>query len=114
MKNFAPGYTVKNRAIGGTITSYWTEHLADVLTAESPDTVLLYCGSNDINNGILEEDIIANVSQCYKIVRVPGGSLLRLFEFTENWATPLYMITVCNKYKLKHLFNFFGNKLAML
>ena len=50
------------------MTPYWAGHLADVLTAESPDTVLLYCGSNDINNGILEEDIIANVSQCCKIV----------------------------------------------
>ena len=68
MKDFALGYTVKNRAIGGTTTSYWTEHLADVLTAESPNAVLFYCGSNDINNGVLEENIIANVSQCYKIV----------------------------------------------
>ena len=63
MKNFAPGYTVKNRAIGGTITSYWTEHLADVLTAESPNAVLFYCGRNDINNGVLEENIIENESQ---------------------------------------------------
>ena len=86
MKDFAPGYTVKNRAIGGTITSYWMEHLADVLTAESPDTVLLYCGSNDINNGILEEDIIANVSQCCKIVH--GLSPATVFAYFSIIKAP--------------------------
>ena len=53
-----------NRAIGGTTTPYWTQHLAGVLAAESADAVLMYCGSNDINSGVPEEDIIANVSHC--------------------------------------------------
>ena len=68
IKDLVPGYSVKNCAIGGTTTSYWLEHLADVLTAESTDVVLLYCGSNDVNHGVSEENIIANVSQCCKIV----------------------------------------------
>ena len=61
IKDLVPGYSVKNCAIGGTTTSYWLEHLADVLTAESTDVVLLYCGSNDVNHGVPEENIIANV-----------------------------------------------------
>ena len=68
IRDLVPGYSVKNCAIGGTTTSYWLEHLADVLTAELTDVVLLYCGSNDVNHGVLEENIIANVSQCCKIV----------------------------------------------
>ena len=68
IKDLVPGYSVKNCAIGGTTTSYWLEHLADVLTAESTDVVLLYCGSNDVNHGVPEENIIANVSQFCKIV----------------------------------------------
>jgi len=64
----APGWSVKNRAIGGTTTSYWTQHLDDVLAAESPDAVLFYCGSNDIANDVPEDDIAANVAQCCKIV----------------------------------------------
>jgi len=86
MKDFALGYTVKNRTIGGTTTSYWTEHLADVLTAESPNAVLFYCGSNDINNGVLEENIIANVSQCCKIVH--GLSPVTAFAYFSIIKAP--------------------------
>ena len=68
-KNIAPEYNVKNRAIGGTITAYWTEHLPAILTEEVPDIVLFYCGSNDINCNISEADIIENVAKCRKIIR---------------------------------------------
>jgi len=35
---------------------------------ESPDHVWFYCGSNDINNAVSEEQIIANTSQCRRII----------------------------------------------
>jgi lysophospholipase L1-like esterase len=60
----APDCRVVNRAIGGTITAFWTEHLATVLTEESPDFVLFYCGSNDLNAEVPSEAIIANVLAC--------------------------------------------------
>ncbi len=60
----APGYRVVNRAIGGTVTAFWTEHLAAVLTEESPDVVLFYCGSNDLNADVSDEAIVANVLSC--------------------------------------------------
>ena len=67
-ENLLPGYRVINRAVGGTITSYWVEHLSEVLMDETPDAVLFYCGSNDINDGIPEKVILKNFSQCRNIV----------------------------------------------
>lgn len=55
---------VVNRAIGGTVTAFWAEHLATVLTEESPDVVLFYCGSNDLNAEATDHEIIANVLAC--------------------------------------------------
>ncbi len=59
---------VVNRAIGGTITADWVSCLAGILSAESPDVVLFYCGSNDINAGVAEDEIVANVARCRRIV----------------------------------------------
>jgi lysophospholipase L1-like esterase len=63
-KGLAPGQRIVNRAIGGTITSYWVESLSGVLAEESPDVTMLYCGSNDLNNDVSDQEIIANVAQC--------------------------------------------------
>lgn len=65
----APGAAVINRAVGGTITSYWKAKLADVLASVSPDVVLFYCGSNDINNCVSGEEIVANTVRCRELVR---------------------------------------------
>jgi lysophospholipase L1-like esterase len=59
-----PGCRVVNRAIGGTVTAFWVEHLATVLTEVSPDFVLFYCGSNDLNAEVSDEAIVANVLAC--------------------------------------------------
>ena len=59
-----PSCHVVNRAIGGTITAFWAEHLAAVLIEESPDFVLYYCGSNDLNAEVSDEAIVANVLAC--------------------------------------------------
>ena len=68
LTEIAPGVPVINRAVGGTITADWTQCLAGLLEAESPDAVLLYCGSNDINAGVAEDEIVANVMHCRRIV----------------------------------------------
>lgn len=65
----APGFIIRNRAIGGTVTAYWREHLADVLATETPDAVLFYCGSNDLNDQIAEPEIVANTLACRDILR---------------------------------------------
>jgi lysophospholipase L1-like esterase len=59
-----PGCRVVNRAIGGTITAFWSEHLATVLADEAPDVVLFYCGSNDLNADVSNQEIIANLVAC--------------------------------------------------
>jgi lysophospholipase L1-like esterase len=67
-----PDCVVKNRALGGTITRYWTERLPKMLTQthreELPDVVLFYCGSNDLNHDVTESEIIANVLTCRAIL----------------------------------------------
>ena len=72
----APSSRVKNRAVGGTTSRYWSENLGEVVTSEALDAVLLYCGSNDFNHDIAEAEIIANVVRCAEIVhdRVPTAA----------------------------------------
>lgn len=64
----APNCSVINKAISGTITSYWIENLADALADTLPDRVLFYCGSNDINGSVTEEQIAKNISHCFNII----------------------------------------------
>ena len=68
-----PDATVRNQAIGGTITAYWTAHLAEILNMESPDVVLFYCGSNDVERGVSEEEILMNTRQCRNIVHAQSA-----------------------------------------
>jgi lysophospholipase L1-like esterase len=68
-QDVVPGRTVVNRAVGGTTTQYWKDHLADVMATESPHVVLFYCGSNDLNQDIPEAAIVDNVAQCRVVVR---------------------------------------------
>ena len=77
VQDAAPDCRVVNRAIGGTITAFWTEHLAAVLTDESPDFVLFYCGSNDLNAEVPSEAIVAHVLACRATLQalVPGAKL---------------------------------------
>jgi len=65
----APGFQVCNRAVGGTHTSYWTEHIREVLAADSPVAVLFYCGSNDLNFDVPPAMILENVRQVRAAVR---------------------------------------------
>lgn len=59
-----PHWHTVNRAVGGTVTSDWTSSVAGTLDAESPDVVWYYCGSNDLNRDIPQDEIIANVMHC--------------------------------------------------
>lgn len=65
----APQCRVVNRAIGGTTTAFWVESLPRVLAQENPDAVLLYCGSNDLNEGIADAQIVENLRQCGALLR---------------------------------------------
>ena len=73
-KNVAPAAIVTNRAISGTVTAYWLEHLAEVLANETPDVVLFYCGSNDINSAISPEGILTNTLRCREIIQALAPS----------------------------------------
>ncbi len=68
LTEISPEAPVVNRAVGGTITADWVQRFANVLCAESPDVVLFYCGSNDINADVAEDEIVANVARCRQIV----------------------------------------------
>ena len=70
VQNAVPGCHVVNRAIGGTVTAFWAEHLAAVLTEVSPDFVLFYGGSNDLNAEVSDEAIVANVLACRATLKV--------------------------------------------
>lgn len=76
----APACRVVNRAVGGTTSAYWVENLTRVLAEESPDTVLLYCGSNDLNEGVSETQIVENLRQCGALL---GGIPLVYFTIIK-------------------------------
>lgn len=59
-----PNWKTVNRAIGGTVTSYWAEQLANTLSEENPDIVLYYCGSNDVGTDVPQNEILRNVLRC--------------------------------------------------
>jgi len=65
----APGLTVVNRAVGGTVTADWVEILPEVLDSEAPQALLLYCGSNDLNDEVSEAEIAANLRRCRDLAR---------------------------------------------
>lgn len=63
-----PGFSVVNRAIGGTQTVDWLQKdLVPILKEEIPDIVIMYCGSNDMWE--LEEDVTkTNVLKIREII----------------------------------------------
>ncbi|MCX7003816.1 MAG: GDSL-type esterase/lipase family protein, partial [bacterium] len=70
-----PGAHVVNRAVGGTLTTYWVEHLVIVLVEEQPDAVGIYCGSNDLNQDVSAAGIIANLARCRAIIAQHAAAL---------------------------------------
>ena len=60
----APGWRVVNRAIGGTTTSDWIDHLDAVLRDEKPDAAFAYVGSNDLARGGTAASIAQGVRRC--------------------------------------------------
>ncbi|MBZ0292754.1 MAG: SGNH/GDSL hydrolase family protein [Anaerolineae bacterium] len=68
LKGFVPNDKVTNLAVGGTTTEYWINNLGQAAGAEPVDAVLLYCGSNDLNENIHDTEIISNVLRCAEIV----------------------------------------------
>ncbi len=64
-----PGHEVVNRAIGGTTTGLGLVLLPSDLEEARPDALCVYCGSNDLNAGVGEEEIVGNSLQLRQIVR---------------------------------------------
>lgn len=84
----APGHAVVNRAVGGTTTLYWKENLQAVLEAERPAALCLYCGSNDLNNGVPGGEILENLGQCRAIagaVRLAYFGILKAPQKQGQW-----------------------------
>lgn len=71
----APKHEVVNRAIGGTVTPFWKNCLASVLTAENPDALWMYCGSNDLCGETVPDDIADNIIACRRIAFLHNPSM---------------------------------------
>lgn len=62
------GFNAVNRAIGGTQTIHWQEKdLLPILQEETPDIVIMYCGSNDMFE-LDEETTKTNVIKSRKLI----------------------------------------------
>lgn len=67
-------FELVNYAIGGTTADYWSEEISTKLGKADFQFVLLYCGSNDFNQGFTKKAILASLKQCIEQVRARLGS----------------------------------------
>lgn len=70
-----PEHRLINRAIGGTVTTYWIEHLSAILAEEDPDVLWFYCGSNDLCGETIPYDIADNIITCRRIASARNPAL---------------------------------------
>lgn len=63
-----PNWRIVNRAVGGTTTRYWVQHLPAVLDEIKPECVMVYCGSNDLNCQVKPQRIMHNLLTIRRLV----------------------------------------------
>ena len=63
------GFELKNRSIGGTTAAFWATEIAFLLGQDEADFVMLYCGSNDFNQGLSKEAVLNTLRTCTEQIR---------------------------------------------
>jgi lysophospholipase L1-like esterase len=67
-KGLPSSIQVVNRGRGGTTAKEWIRWLGDLLEEEQPDALLLYFGSNDINQGHTVDEIKHHIAECIHLL----------------------------------------------
>src|SRR4029078_978264 len=80
LQNDFPGYTIINRAFGGSTLPDVIRYVNDVIFKYQPKQVVIYCGDNDLaaNDSVNGETVASRFQQLYKMIRkkLPDASIV--------------------------------------
>lgn len=71
-------FPVTNRAFGGSHTSHQIRFFEKVVPACRPDLIVWYCGSNDVKNGKVSSEVVAQTGNWVGLVQtaLPGTGII--------------------------------------
>jgi lysophospholipase L1-like esterase len=78
------GYNVVNRGFGGSQMHELFYYAWDLIIDYKPKTIFIYEGDNDLSEGKLPEDILADANKVLKIVRAELGKKVKVYFITPK------------------------------
>jgi lysophospholipase L1-like esterase len=82
-----PGYTVINRGFGGSNLVDVIRYSYDIILPYQPKQVIIYCGDNDLAQGVSATEVIKRVKTLYQIIRLNLPSAV--IDFVSIKPSPL-------------------------
>lgn len=80
IQSYFPGHKILNRGFGGSRMSDLLYHIQRLVIDYRPSQIVLYCGENDISNGVSPQDLSEDIKVFVRIIdlRLPGVPILIL------------------------------------
>jgi lysophospholipase L1-like esterase len=71
VSNYFPGYTIVNRAFGGSTLPDVIRYFYEVVIPYSPKQIFIYCGENDLANSesVTVDDVVIRFKTLYAMIR---------------------------------------------
>jgi|SaaInlStandDraft_1057018.scaffolds.fasta_scaffold12936_4 lysophospholipase L1-like esterase len=83
-KGLPSSIQVVNRGRGGSLAKEWMDWIGDLLHEEKPDAVILYCGSNDLNEGYSADATKHHLAQCiHEVHHHPNSCPIAYFDIIK-------------------------------
>jgi len=79
VQSYFPGFTIINRAFGGSKLPDVTRYVDDIVTPYQPKEVVIYCGENDIAEDSVDSKVVADrFKDLFNAIRsrVPGVPII--------------------------------------
>ena len=69
INNYFPGYTIINRGFGGSTLKDVIRYTYDIIIPYQPKQVVIYCGENDVAEGVPAEEVFKTFKTLYQMIR---------------------------------------------
>ena len=69
VNNYFPGYTIINRGFGGSTLKDVIRYTYDIIIPYQPKQIVIYCGENDVAEGVPAEEVFTTFKTLYQMVR---------------------------------------------
>ena len=81
VQNYFPGYTIVNRAFGGSSLPDVIHYAEDIIFPYRPKQVVIYCGENDIagSDSVTSQTVFERFKQLFKMIRSNLGKISVLY-----------------------------------